>query len=200
MPFCNGYYLVGGAGGDWAAGHTRGHCTIAPLCAISPPSTKARPARGRSSSTSVRPSSAWPRRSIHRSILSPAGSSTIRSFSGRPKSGPTSGARRARRLRARGRRDRDQQPAGDDPPLGPGERAAARERHRLARPPVRPNGHLFGATIPIAGMAGYQQAATFDQACFTPGLVKNTYGHRLVPPHEHRRGAGRLVTQARLRP
>jgi sugar (pentulose or hexulose) kinase len=35
---------------------------------------------------------------------------------------------------------------------------------------------LFGAPLPIAGVAGDQQAATFGQACFTPGLAKNTYG------------------------
>ncbi|MCA9099659.1 MAG: glycerol kinase GlpK [Planctomycetales bacterium] len=35
---------------------------------------------------------------------------------------------------------------------------------------------LFGAKIPIAGIAGDQQAATFGQACFEPGSVKNTYG------------------------
>ena len=35
---------------------------------------------------------------------------------------------------------------------------------------------LFGRAIPIAGIAGDQQAATFGQACFEPGLVKNTYG------------------------
>ncbi len=35
---------------------------------------------------------------------------------------------------------------------------------------------LFGAPIPIAGNAGDQQAATFGQACFTPGMAKNTYG------------------------
>lgn len=35
---------------------------------------------------------------------------------------------------------------------------------------------LFGKSIPIAGMAGDQQAATFGQACYGPGLVKNTYG------------------------
>jgi glycerol kinase len=35
---------------------------------------------------------------------------------------------------------------------------------------------LFGASIPIAGDAGDQQAATFGQACFRPGMVKNTYG------------------------
>jgi glycerol kinase len=34
----------------------------------------------------------------------------------------------------------------------------------------------FGAEIPIAGIAGDQQAALFGQACFTPGLTKNTYG------------------------
>jgi glycerol kinase len=35
---------------------------------------------------------------------------------------------------------------------------------------------LFGGTIPIAGVAGDQQAATFGQACFRPGEAKNTYG------------------------
>jgi glycerol kinase len=35
---------------------------------------------------------------------------------------------------------------------------------------------LFGAAIPVAGDAGDQQAATFGQACFTPGMAKNTYG------------------------
>ena len=35
---------------------------------------------------------------------------------------------------------------------------------------------LFGAEIPIAGIAGDQQAALFGQACFKPGMVKNTYG------------------------
>lgn len=35
---------------------------------------------------------------------------------------------------------------------------------------------IFGAPIPIAGVAGDQQAATFGQACFTPGAAKNTYG------------------------
>ncbi len=35
---------------------------------------------------------------------------------------------------------------------------------------------LFGAAIPIAGVAGDQQAATFGQACFAPGMAKNTYG------------------------
>ena len=35
---------------------------------------------------------------------------------------------------------------------------------------------LFGAEIPIAGDAGDQQAALFGQACYTPGMAKNTYG------------------------
>jgi glycerol kinase len=35
---------------------------------------------------------------------------------------------------------------------------------------------LFGAPIPIAGIAGDQQAALFGQACTKPGMVKNTYG------------------------
>ncbi|RFP10824.1 MULTISPECIES: glycerol kinase GlpK [unclassified Duganella] len=35
---------------------------------------------------------------------------------------------------------------------------------------------LFGAEIPVAGIAGDQQAATFGQACHKPGMVKNTYG------------------------
>lgn len=51
-------------------------------------------------------------------------------------------------------------------------------------PEVRPSAglfgetlpELFGAPIPIAGVAGDQQAALFGQACFTPGMAKNTYG------------------------
>ncbi len=35
---------------------------------------------------------------------------------------------------------------------------------------------LFGAAYPIAGVAGDQQAATFGQGCFAPGMAKNTYG------------------------
>ncbi|HEY6086597.1 MAG TPA: glycerol kinase GlpK [Burkholderiaceae bacterium] len=51
-------------------------------------------------------------------------------------------------------------------------------------PQVFPSSHLFGETdpalfgapIPIAGIAGDQQSALFGQACFRPGLAKNTYG------------------------
>jgi glycerol kinase len=35
---------------------------------------------------------------------------------------------------------------------------------------------LFGTAIPIRGIAGDQQAATMGQACFTPGMLKSTYG------------------------
>ena len=35
---------------------------------------------------------------------------------------------------------------------------------------------VFGTPIPIAGIAGDQQAALFGQACFEPGSAKNTYG------------------------
>lgn len=35
---------------------------------------------------------------------------------------------------------------------------------------------LFGAAIPIRGVAGDQHAATIGQACFTPGMLKSTYG------------------------
>ena len=51
-------------------------------------------------------------------------------------------------------------------------------------PEVKPSsavyGHtdarIFGAEIPIAGDAGDQQAALFGQACYSPGMAKNTYG------------------------
>ncbi|MFT3744408.1 MAG: glycerol kinase GlpK [Pyrinomonadaceae bacterium] len=49
-------------------------------------------------------------------------------------------------------------------------------------PQVKPSGCHFGdhqidgVRIPIAGVAGDQQAALFGQACFEPGMAKNTYG------------------------
>ncbi|MYL40337.1 glycerol kinase GlpK [Virgibacillus salexigens] len=36
--------------------------------------------------------------------------------------------------------------------------------------------HFFGEEIPVAGIAGDQQAALFGQACFEKGMAKNTYG------------------------
>lgn len=38
------------------------------------------------------------------------------------------------------------------------------------------NYHFFGNEVPIAGIAGDQQAALFGQACFEKGMAKNTYG------------------------
>ncbi len=35
---------------------------------------------------------------------------------------------------------------------------------------------LFGREVPIRGVAGDQQAATLGQACFSPGMLKSTYG------------------------
>jgi glycerol kinase len=49
-------------------------------------------------------------------------------------------------------------------------------------PEVKPSASHFGnyklngTDIPIAGIAGDQQAALFGQACFEPGMAKNTYG------------------------
>jgi glycerol kinase len=51
-------------------------------------------------------------------------------------------------------------------------------------PEVKPSGYLFGnstesifgSEIPIAGIAGDQQAALFGQGCFEEGMAKNTYG------------------------
>ncbi len=36
--------------------------------------------------------------------------------------------------------------------------------------------YFFGCDVPICGIAGDQQAALFGQACFEPGMAKNTYG------------------------
>ena len=55
---------------------------------------------------------------------------------------------------------------------------------RAILPEVRPSSgdfgetdpELFGTAIPVAGVAGDQQAALFGQGCWTPGLAKNTYG------------------------
>lgn len=51
-------------------------------------------------------------------------------------------------------------------------------------PEVKPSSHIYGVTshagfspqVPIAGIAGDQQAALFGQMCTRPGMVKNTYG------------------------
>ena len=49
---------------------------------------------------------------------------------------------------------------------------------------------LFGADMPILGVAGDQQAATIGQACFEPGMLKSTYGTGLFCTSEHRRYFG----------
>jgi len=41
---------------------------------------------------------------------------------------------------------------------------------------ARTHPRWFGSPVDIAGVAGDQQAATFGQACFAPGMAKNTYG------------------------
>ena len=53
---------------------------------------------------------------------------------------------------------------------------------RAMLPQVRSSSEIYGYTeiqgarVPIAGMAGDQQAALFGQTCFSPGDAKNTYG------------------------
>ncbi|HEX7316177.1 MAG TPA: glycerol kinase GlpK [Pyrinomonadaceae bacterium] len=56
---------------------------------------------------------------------------------------------------------------------------------RAALPEVLPSSFVygytdpsafFGARVPVAGIAGDQQAALFGQACYEPGAAKNTYG------------------------
>ena len=56
---------------------------------------------------------------------------------------------------------------------------------RESLPEVKPSSTLFGETepsvffgarVPVAGVAGDQQAALFGQACYDGGMVKNTYG------------------------
>jgi glycerol kinase len=74
---------------------------------------------------------------------------------------------------------------------------------RESLPEVKPSAHVygetdpsvfFGASVPVAGVAGDQQAALFGQACYAEGSVKNTYGtgsfllmntgHKPVPSRE----------------
>lgn len=74
---------------------------------------------------------------------------------------------------------------------------------RAMLPEVRPSSHLYGetqaallgASVPIGGVVGDQQAATFGQSCLTPGMVKNTYGtgsfllmNTGIEPHFSRNG------------
>ena len=136
----------------------------------------------------------------------------------------THGARRARRARLRhrrrvpalaphrrpgprdGRLEREPDDALRHPAARLGRRAArgdgdpaGRSCPRSARRPsstARPTPAIFGASIPIAGVAGDQQAATFGQACFAPGRGQEHVRDRRVPPARHRRPAGRLAERA----
>ena len=61
--------------------------------------------------------------------------------------------------------------------------AHLRRAARDIKPEVRSSSEIYGTetdllggTIPIAGIAGDQQAALFGQICTRPGMVKNTYG------------------------
>ena len=72
-------------------------------------------------------------------------------------------------------------------PRGPPQQRGLRPDRRRA---------CFGGAIPIAGDAGDQQAATFGQACFAPGMAKNTYGtgcFLLMNTGEKRRASARTA-------
>jgi len=55
-------------------------------------------------------------------------------------------------------------------------RAMLPEVHDCAHDFGSTDSALFGGPIPVAGVAGDQQAATVGQACFEPGMIKSTYG------------------------
>jgi len=55
---------------------------------------------------------------------------------------------------------------------------------------------LFGGSIPILGIAGDQQAATVGQGCFTPGMMKSTYGTGCFALLNT--GSQRVVSRSRL--
>ena len=79
-------------------------------------------------------------------------------------------------------------------------------------PDVHPSSHVFGhtlpellgAALPIGGVAGDQQAALFGQACFSPGLAKNTYGTGcfalMHTGQQFQRSANGLVTTSAAQP
>ena len=71
-------------------------------------------------------------------------------------------------------------------------------------PEVKPSAGIFGETaagalpagIPVAGIAGDQQAALFGQAAVEPGMAKNTYGTGLLRAPQHRGSADRFGARA----
>ena len=79
-------------------------------------------------------------------------------------------------------------------------------------PQVHPSSHLYGecdpgvlgAAVRIGGIAGDQQSALFGQACFSPGMTKNTYGtgcFMLMQTGEHfQSSANGLITTAAAQP
>ena len=81
----------------------------------------------------------------------------------------------------------------------PGTRSSARcsasTRARLPEP--LPSAHVYGTTsefggeVPVAGIAGDQQAALFGQACLEPGDGQEHLRHRQLRPPQHRRRAPR---------
>ncbi|MEX0800438.1 MAG: glycerol kinase GlpK [Dehalococcoidia bacterium] len=84
-----------------------------------------------------------------------------------------------------------------------GELLAALDVPPSLLPEVRPSSGVFGETaalggsIPVAGVAGDQQAALFGQACFAPGMAKNTLGtgaFLLMNVGEERVASDRLIT------
>ena len=56
--------------------------------------------------------------------------------------------------------------------------------------------HTFMPNVPIAGIAGDQQAALFGQVCTTPGMVKNNVRHRVLPVDADGRGGGAIEQQS----
>ncbi len=74
-------------------------------------------------------------------------------------------------------------------------------------PEPLPSSHVYGTTsefggeVPVAGIAGDQQAALFGQACHAPGTAKNTYGTGSflllnTGPHPPKPPVGLIVTPA----
>jgi glycerol kinase len=82
---------------------------------------------------------------------------------------------------------------------------AAFDIPRTLMPEVRPSAGVFGEAtefgVPIAGIAGDQQAALFGQAALSPGQAKNTYGTGCfllmhTGTHPHASTQGLLTTRA----
>ena len=75
---------------------------------------------------------------------------------------------------------------------------------RSVLPEVRPSGDVYGRTdadllggpIPIASIAGDQQAALFGQTCFEPRAGQEHLRHRLLPADEHRPATDRVAAPA----